>query len=155
MDMLLLLHTVFFVHAVAFGRDFDDSYSAADVHIVTFNKVPSDSAGFTDSNVVDLTKVRNEQLNLSDAQQFDIDKALSDTIFATDDSNGAAVGDDQRASVFKNRTEIVVVAESHITEFGKVPSDSSGFTDSGVILNQDYCDISYFSDDYVGVKRQF
>ena len=57
---------------------------------------------------------------------------------------GAAVGDDQTASFFKNTSDGVGVAETQTAQFTKVASDGGAFTDSGSIVNQDYCDISYF-----------
>jgi len=36
-----------------------------------------------------------------------------------------------------------------------VASDSGAITDSGSIVNQDYCDMSYVGEDYVGVARTF
>ena len=105
--------------------------------------------------MVDFQKVRNEIATFTESQAYAIEKSLSDGIFVTDDSNGAAVGDDQVATFFKSIGNLGQVSDNQVSAFNKVQSDSAAVTDSGTIVNQDYCDISYFLEDYVGIARNF
>ena len=47
------------------------------------------------------------------------------------------------------------VGDQAVLTAGKGLSNSVATADSGSVLKQDYCDITYFSDDYVGAKYTF
>jgi hypothetical protein len=121
--------------------------------VFNVGKNPSDSGSLADLHVVDLSKTLTDSGSV--AESFDrvvaFSRSFTETIYVTDDVNGAAVDDDQTAQFFKNLTNIGSTADSEVKSVGKNPSDSANFTESGDFEKQDYVDtMTYFAENYVG-----
>ena len=100
---------------------------------------------------------------------------MADSIFATDDVNGAAADDDQVIQFITARSDLARATELILIESlfnraysdtasaqdianilaGKVNADAAVTADSGFVTNQGYVLADYFAEDYVGTTRTF
>lgn len=119
-----------------FIRNFAEVQSVADSSVKNIAKLLSDNAIPADAVAFGITKTKqlvdgfamNDSAESSDGLTFSFSISVSNVIFTSDGS--------QRSFV-KTRTESV------------------GTADAGFILQQDYVDLTYFSEDYVGVGYTF
>lgn len=120
-------------------------------------KQPSDTSIATDSDpIFDVTKGIIELPVATEAISFDISYVLTDTVNATDDVNGAAIGDESNLRAFKVFTHNSSVAESHVLLPTKGLLNTASTADAGSIRAQDYVDNPlYFAEDYVGQSQSF
>jgi hypothetical protein len=51
--------------------------------------------------------------------------------------------------------EILTIPDLQIIDFSTQKADNIAIASSGVLSMQDYCDITYFLEDYVGLSRTF
>lgn len=159
------------------GRSLSESTAAMDVLSKTtiFARTFSDNPVITDASSKTFGKTQVDGVQSFDVRSLVVNKALSDLAYATDDVNGASVGDDQIIQFFKSRSDIAVTqdiiaivstfsrvysdaaytSEVSTKAFGKSRVDHAVTSDSGFVRSQGYCDISYFMEDYVGATRTF
>lgn len=131
----------------------------------------SDNANSTDSQTLDVTKNLTESPNIVDAEVINLLKQVSDS---------GALTDDEVISIIKSLSETPAVAEAHILAFTKPLTDSGAITDAQTLTSvkalteapsatdndvidftkiagddtdYDYCDLSYFAEDYVEGDR--
>ena len=105
-----------------------DTSSAADAFVASVLKPLSDAASAADAPTNNFTKIVSDLATLADAAALSASKVLSDTPTLAD-----------------------VVAISA----GKSIIDIATASDSGSLRMQDYCDFTYFAEDYVGESRTF
>lgn len=105
-----------------------DTASAADAFVASVLKPLADTASGADIRVFDFTKVVSDLATLADAAALTTSKDLTDTSTLAD-----------------------VIANSA----GKGIIDAATASDSGSLRMQDYCDFTYFAEDYVGESRAF
>jgi hypothetical protein len=83
-------------------------------------------------------------------------RSFSDGFTATDDIDGVVTPeDDQKVQFFKNTTNTVGITDAAALQLSISLSEAPAATDSGLIVSQGYCDITYFAEDYVGESRTF
>ena len=148
-----------------------DSFSLADSQVFSTDKAVTDTATIGDSVATVLIFIRqfDDTTSLADAKTllispaysdtfttsettaFSISKALSDS-FALNDLSDAN-GPDWSFSDYTNNT--VSTSDSTTVTNTKGLSDSLSSSDSGTLISQGYCDITYFAEDYVGDYRTF
>jgi len=143
--------------ALSVTRPVTDTASMTDAHSLTPTKGPQDTATVTDGDpIFAVTKGPRDIAIASELFTVDLTKVLSDSVNATDDVNGAAVGDESKLRVFKVVTDNGSVAESHVLSPTKGLSDAASTADAGSIRAQDYVDNPlYFAEDYVGQSQSF
>ena len=155
---------------------FDELLSASDDPIVVPNKRVNNTVTFQDDSqyfaedyvsedyvlksgiVVDFSKVLADSVGVQSDPLIEVtyNRAFSDDINATDDIDGAVTPeDDQEIQFFKNTTNTVGITDSTALQLGIGLSEAPAATDSGLIVSQGYCDITYFAEDYVGESRTF
>lgn len=111
----------------------------------------SDSISVTEALVTDaassaLTKAVSDGSTLADSHAAAFNKALQESL---------AVTDSLELTGLKGYADSGSISDASVVSVEIVQSDNASLTDSGSIINQGYCDITYFADDYVGVKRTF
>ena len=135
----LIADSVSFVEAVSavrtFVRAFSDSIAPLEVVAKTLVKPP-----FV------------EQISVADARDVLPLKNLSDAV-AIDD--GAAIGDGSTYFFEKYLNNVAFTGDSDAFFLSKAASEQFGLSDSGQIVSQGYCDITYFAGDYVGISSSF
>jgi len=116
-----------------FQREFSDSVTAPDAKYYSFSpKTKTDSAA------------------TSDASYRGVDKALADALTMVDNMDGNI-----QHHFFKTTSDIISEADAQIIDFKPQKADNILTSSSGVLSMQDYCDITYFLEDYVGLSRTF
>lgn len=153
---------------IQFYKTRDDFVSAADVLFreVAYLRSAADSATTSDSAVTEFVKNlsdvvttsevvyarlvgqqnANDSSNTSDVYAFDLEKTLADAAAATD----AAF-----VEFLKGLTDGATTGDTVATFMGKIAQDDVTAADSGLAVMQGYCDISYFAEDYVGIRFTF
>lgn len=121
------------VTTLIFLRDFSDSVSASDVPTLLFSPAYVESI------------VPSDTISFAHAKTFEDGFSMNDLADA-----GGPVW-----SFSDTTANIVTMSDSSLLSSGKGISDSVSALDSGVLSMQDYCDLTYFAEDYVGVSRTF
>lgn len=148
-----------------------DSFSFADDVSLTPAPTYSDSVSFSDVVVPVLVFIRNyaETVAVPDTKALLVSSAYVETTTATDTialdhskafADGFAMNDMADAggpvwSFSDTTANIITMSDSSLLSNDKGVSDSVSAADSGVLSMQDYCDLTYFSEGYVGVSQTF
>lgn len=88
-----------------------------------------------------LTKPVSEDLGITDEATLGVSKPFSEA---------ASVTDATTLSAGKNLTEGLALSDTTTLSATKPFSDTITISESGLVVAQDYCDITYFSQDFVG-----
>lgn len=86
----------------------------------------------------------------SDTSYRGVDKALSDTFGMVDNMDGNI-----EYLLFKVTNDSISSIDVQTVDFQPNKADNVSTSSSGILSLQDYCDITYFLEDYVGVSRSF
>lgn len=134
------------------------------------NKVFADSVTFTDIAVVFKLYIRafSETLTVPDDEDLDIQQSKTEVAAATDNSfrgvnkpltEGITLIDgmdgDLDFDFIKVVSELVAPLDAKVVDFQPTKADNVLTSSSGILAMQDYCDITYFLEDYVGISRTF
>jgi hypothetical protein len=93
-----------------------------------------------------------ENLVVNDSQLFVYAKVFSDGV-SMNDALGA--GDGIAYTFATSISNIAFVSEALAKSSQTIKSETLAATDSGIIVQQDYVDLTYFAEDYVGVSYTF
>ena len=131
----------------------------------------ADEGSLTDTQTLDITKTLTEAPSVVDSDVITLLKRLTDS---------GAITDDDVLTIIKGLTETPAVAEAHIFALTKPLTDSSSVSDlpslrsvkplteapsvadndtldvtkiAGDDTNHDYCDLTYFAEDYIQGDR--
>jgi hypothetical protein len=118
-----------------FIRDFNDQVSVPDLRATLF--IPS-------------TKV--EQITVADDDFFSYQKNIADG-FAMNDGSEAVDG--SQYSIHKGISNVAFVGDLRSSFFTTSRLESTTVADAGLVSAQNYCDPTYFAEDYVGVSQSF
>jgi hypothetical protein len=140
--------------AKTLSKPFDESVSFGDLIETTliFLREFTETQDVSDSVLLSFAQALFETPSIVDAKAFSFEKYLSDG-FAMNDS--AEAGDGIQFSFSTSIQNIVFTSDAEQKNFQKTRTDSVGTADSGFILQQDYIDLTYFAEDYVGVGYTF
>ena len=143
-----------------------DSFYLADSIATAFNKAASDSVTMSDSVVTVLIFLRDfaDTVSLSDSTAKLISPAYVETV-STSDANVIAFDSgkadsfslsDFTAAVYSPAySDTVSSSDATTLSTDKLFSETMSTSDSGSLIAQNYCDITYFAEDYVGEYRTF
>jgi hypothetical protein len=118
-----------------FIRDFSDSVSVPDLRATLFT--PATKA---------------EQIFVVDTDNIDYQKNIADG-FAMNDGSEAVDG--SQYSFSKGISNVAFVGDVRSLIFAASRVESVTVADAGLLSVQDYCDLSYFAEDYVGLSQSF
>jgi hypothetical protein len=158
--------------AFSLTKGFQDSVATSDVSTRSSSKALADVLEMLDSAVATLIFLRDftdtqdvedffalefvktvsEVSSLSDALSFAFDKLIEDG-FAMNDSSEATDG--ITFSFALGVENVVTSSDSSFRSFAKTRTESVSIGDTGILLQQDYIDLTYFAEDYVGVGYVF
>jgi hypothetical protein len=135
------------------GKGLSDSATMGDsvLTVLIFIRDFTDTASPTDAKTLLISPAYSDTFTTSETTAFSISKTLSDS-FALNDLSDAA-GPTWSFSDFTNN--VVSTSDSTTVTNTKGLSDSLSSSDSGTLISQGYCDITYFAEDYVGESRTF
>lgn len=118
--------------------------------VVDFIRNYSDSAALADVATRSTSLDKQEGLAASDSSSLATVKGLSEGLTLTDNMDG-----DIEYQIVKVTSEVLTAAEQQVIDFAGQSSDNILTSSSGVLAVQDYSDITYFLQDYVGLTRTF
>ncbi len=151
------------------GRPFSNSGYMVDSQTYFIGKLPSDVVLIAEQTAFEITTEVSDSISVTEALVTDaassaLTKAVSDGSTLAD-SHAAAFNkalqesldftDSLELTGLKGYADSGLLSDSSVSSVESVQLDNASLTDSGSIINQGYCDITYFADDYVGVKRTF
>jgi hypothetical protein len=112
----------------AYDKPFAEVLTVVDARVVSYDKPFTDTAGVADADTVVVDKPQVEAISVADLIARVAQKAFTETASTTD-------------------TTLLSFSASRV--------ESVGVPDSGFLRSQDYCDPTYFAEDYVGVSQSF
>lgn len=136
----------------------------------TFTKVLADSISFSDSVEAHKLYIRTfaDSLTAPDLYASEFVGPEADSAATTDTYNhimqknffeSTVLIDNMDGNIeyhiIKLIGELLSASDSKVIDFATNKSDNVISLDSGVLSMQDYCDITYFAEDYVGLSRTF
>ena len=140
-----------------FGKYGVDAFGATDaVTRRDFGKAAFDTANASDALAKLIGTRLQDTYYASDAAARTFGKFLTSSITATDDLDGeATTEDDQEIQFFKVLNHIAGATDAKALTFGKILAHTAASSDAGSLRSQNYCDFTYFAEDYVGESRTF
>ena len=140
------------VAAKLVAKIFADAYGFTDASRYSFTKAASDTVTAPDVLERSFFKPFADTSPLQDAKLFSLAKLLADGVAMND---GFDAGDGAVYTFSKGVSNVTMVSDATSSHPSKVTSDTVTTADAGSLINQDYCDITYFAEDYVGESRVF
>lgn len=145
--------------ARAFETARQDSASTADERVFAVLKSIVDASSATDLALRSIVKpaladtvAASEQIVISFASA----QLFAEAVSATDDLDGAATAeDDQEMQFTKTRSDTAAALDSFTRNVARPLADTLSITDTGLLLSQNFADITYFAEDFVGASRTF
>lgn len=131
-----------------------DSVGTADALVATliFIRAFSDAAAVSSAAAWAVHKPAADGSAISDISWRTVAKAVSDGVGMND---SFAIGDGSLYSFSKAIANVTMLSDAARHAITKLRGDTAAVSDTGVLSMQDYCDIDYFLDDYVGLSRVF
>jgi hypothetical protein len=130
----------------SFQKFINNVTSVGDARFFAIAKTLTDQLGVADDVAIEAAKSLADAFNMSSATFTSFSKALADTLTAAD---VAAVASTKLLSDTAGTADLAVRSTT------KAVADSFGFSESGSVISQGYCDLTYFEADYVGEYRTF
>jgi hypothetical protein len=112
----------------------------------------ADAFGVADAAVLAVEKLLDDQFTTVEELEFSISKILSDGFSLND---GAGVDDGFALIATKAVSNIAFVSDAISRSVSRPLAHSFTLADGGLIVQQNYCDITYFAEDYVGSVTTF
>ena len=150
-----------------------ESLAANDSSAISFSKPVVETVSFSDSTLVVLIFLREvfDTLTLSDTSSLSFAPDTKVETVTSGDSSSYAfnqflteafamndladVGDGISFDFIDFTANVVTITEEAAIGFTTSATDSFSLSDAGVGAMQDYCDITYFAEDYVGTRFTF
>jgi molecular chaperone GrpE (heat shock protein) len=130
----------------SFQKFINNVASVGDARFFAIAKTLTDQLGVADDVAIEAAKSLADAFNASSATFTSFSKALADTLTAADVAAVAST---------KTFSDTAGTADSAVRSTTKAVADSFGFSESGSVISQGYCDLTYFEADYVGEYRTF
>ena len=140
--------------SLGFNTSFADSQAMSDLIalVVNFDRVFSDTTSFSDAATRSVDKLLEDSFTSIDAATLAVTKLIDDSLAMVDSVVGINFTDNEDDAV---AIDDLGIDDDPEWNLGKNLSDTASTTDAGVLIMQDYCDITYFLEDYVGQARTF
>jgi molecular chaperone GrpE (heat shock protein) len=130
----------------SFQKFINNVTSVGDARFFAIAKTLTDQLGVADDVAIEAAKSLADAFSASSATFTSFSKALADTLTAADVAAVAST---------KTFSDTAGTADSSVRSTTKAVADSFGFSESGSVISQGYCDLTYFEADYVGEYRTF
>ena len=129
-----------------------DSVTPTDVanFLMIYQRTFTETIAALDAVTFGVTKNLEDLVANVDLLSFSTSKGLSDVVGMLDNMDT-----DIQYEIIKTISELIYTADAHIIQSILAKADSVTMGSSGFVMMQDYCDITYFLEDYVGTSRTF
>lgn len=136
----------------AVQKVFADAVTTEDVvtKLLVYQRTFADTFAALDALSHGIDKPLNDLVTEIDVLSKATTKQFSDTVGMIDNMDT-----DIQYTIIKTISELVYTADARIIEAVLAKADSVSTSSSGLLMMQDYCDITYFAEDYVGTSRTF
>ena len=140
--------------SLGFNTSFADSQAMSDLFTLstTFNRDFADTASFSDVFSQSLNKPLADSMSDADAATLAVAKLIADSMAMADSVVGISFVDQENDAL---AIDDLGIGDDPEWNLGKNLSDTASTTDAGLLIMQNYCDITYFLEDYVGESRTF
>jgi hypothetical protein len=138
--------TFAFTKALADSVTMEDAAAAFKIYIREY----ADSFSVPDATVLEEDLPKDESASATDIYAHVVTKGLTEETILIDNMDG-----DIQYAFIKVIGELLTSGDSKAIDFASNKSDNVVSSDGGVLAMQDYCDITYFAEDYVGISRTF
>ena len=140
--------------SLGFNTSFADSQALSDLFelATTFNRDFADTTSFSDAFSQSLDKPLADSMSDADAATLAVAKLIADSLAMADSVVGINFTDNEDDAV---AIDDLGIDDDPEWNLGKNLADTASTTDAGLLIMQDYCDITYFLEDYVGQARTF
>lgn len=135
-----------FSKALSDSISFTDAASAFKLYIRDY----ADNLTSSDNTYLEPQLPEAESASATDIYVHTVSKNVAEDVILIDNMDG-----DIQYAFIKLIGELLASSDSKVIDFVTNKSDNVASSDSGVLLMQDYCDITYFAEDYVGISRTF
>ena len=141
-----------------------ETVSTADTKVIAVDSGKADSFLLADATAFQVNTQRTDSFTLADATAFQVDTQRSDSFSLTDAttavyspaySDTVSLSDSTTAIYSPAYSDTVSLSDATALSTGKLFSEAMSTSDSGLVVAQNYCDITYFAADYVGEARTF
>lgn len=132
--------------ALAESVSFSDAIQTSLIFIRTF----ADTLSSTDSLAFGSNLAKADNATPVDTTALSTDKQTSDNLYLIDNMDANI-----QYEIVKVIGELLLNSDSQVIDFMPNKADNVTTSSSGYLLMQDYCDITYFLEDYVGYYRTF
>lgn len=131
---------------------FAEAVTATDVVaiLLIYQRTFTDAFDALDATAKGVDKAVDDYFINTDVASLDVAKGFSDSVGMIDNMDT-----DIKYLIIKTISELVYASDAHIIEAVLAKADSVSIGSSGLLVMQDYCDITYFAEDYVGQSRTF
>ncbi len=133
---------------VVITKSFTNMAFVADARTTDFAKAITDAASPTDALAQLFGKALADQFSQSDLLSVETSLLRTDNFTIADLVTIALI-------VGRTLTDSATIGDNAVLSLLKALSDSASVDDSGSLISQGYCDITYFAEDYVGESRTF
>jgi hypothetical protein len=136
-------------------KGLSDSISTTEAFeaVLVFIRNASDAINATDgTSILFLPRTVEELILVSELAPIGFSKALGDAVSMDD---GTSVGDGSTYFFQKSLHNVAFALDVSALGVSKASTDQFTTLESGVVSMQDYCDITYFAEDYVGISTTF
>jgi hypothetical protein len=130
----------------SFQKYINNTILLADARFFDIDKALADEPGIVDNIAIETIKEFTDSFSASSVTFTSFTKALADTLTAADVATVAST---------KILSDTASTADLAVRSTTKAVADSFGFSESGSVVSQGYCDPTYFEADYVGEYRTF
>ena len=134
------------------GKGLFETVSQADsIHIVKiFIRNWDDNFSIPDFYASSFLSNKYEFQPMAEDLSWDYTKNVSELLSLTDVMDGGI-----NYQIIKTRADSIASLDAYRVDFSANKADNVSTSSSGVLSMQDYCDITYFLEDYVGLSRAF
>jgi hypothetical protein len=128
------------------GKQITDTFTGIDTASLALGKNFTESVTESDSSVIDFGKNSTDSIALQEVLVAVLGKSFADSF----------TGIDTTAYAFaKVLADVSTVSDQSTIASSLQKADNTVLDDAGLLVMQDYCDITYFLEDYVGQSRTF
>jgi hypothetical protein len=141
-----------------------DSFTLADTTAFQVDTQRTDSFSLADATAFQVDTQRTDSFTLADATAFQVDTQRSDSFSLSDSttavyspaySDSFSLSDSTTAVYSPAYSDTISLSDAATRSTDKLFSEAMSTSDSGLVVAQNYCDITYFAEDYVGEARTF
>lgn len=138
--------------SISISKPFADDWTVGDAVSVRPELFRYDSVSTSDADVFSLEKGLRDTPTITETLYFSVEKILSDAVGMNDMFD---LNDGSTYTFAKAINNVSFATDAMAIDIQPIVLEEVLVASSGSLVNQNYCDITYFAEDYVGDSRTF